>query len=606
VLWQHNPIEVEAALAGAPGRPPFPPITDRLAWEQVRATIGSVEAAALIARAESAAATPVPSLPATLFLQFQRAGERPGYETPNHARRSSLAALVLAECLEDQGRFLDPILDYAWAICEESTWVWPAHQSSLTDIQRFYLDLGAASTALTLAEASYLVGVRLDLLLAKRIRDEVDRRCLAPFLSRHDLWWMFNSAQHPVNNWTAVCVGGVVGAACYLEADNARLAEIIARGARSLTDYLATFDEDGGSSEGPGYWSYGFGLFTIVSHLVENRTGGQVCFLAGDQIQAIARYPVRTLLSPSVYVNFSDCDRDVRLIAPHLAYLAQRLAIPELGVLARSPVAEHQQHFPWGLRDLFWRPESDEQPLTLARDDFFRGMQWLIARDDPSDPNALVLAVKGGHNGEMHNQNDVGNVIVHVNQESLVADLGRGRYTRAYFGPERYEHLVNSSRGHSVPVVNGQLQEPGRERAAGFLARETSDQHSSLRLDLKAAYPPTADLASLERTVTLHREPSGGRVTLEDRVCFATRPGQFESVLTTFGAVEIGDDSVRIRGERGQLLVSFDPQVVTPRVEDIPDVDFDDGPVAVRRIVFALREPALEATVVLEMQESNP
>ena len=48
-----------------------------------------------------------------------------------------------------------------------------------------------------------------------------------------------------------------------------------------------------------------------------------------------------------------------------------------------------------------------------------------------------MLAAKGGHNGEMHNQNDVGNLIVHAFGESLVADLGRGRYTRAYFGPAR-------------------------------------------------------------------------------------------------------------------------------------------------------------------------
>jgi len=55
----------------------------------------------------------------------------------------------------------------------------------------------------------------------------------------------------------------------------------------------------------------------------------------------------------------------------------------------------------------------------------------------------------------MHNQNDVGNFIVHVNGESVIPDVGRGRYTKAYFGPERYQHFVNSSRGHSVPIVNG-------------------------------------------------------------------------------------------------------------------------------------------------------
>ena len=34
---------------------------------------------------------------------------------------------------------------------------------------------------------------------------------------------------------------------------------------------------------------------------------------------------------------------------------------------------------------------------------------WMVARYDPEDSQALVLAAKGGHNDEMHNQNDVGN-----------------------------------------------------------------------------------------------------------------------------------------------------------------------------------------------------
>ena len=67
---------------------------------------------------------------------------------------------------------------------------------------------------------------------------------------------------------------------------------------------------------------------------------------------------------------------------------------------------------------------------------------WMVARQAPEDPGALVLATKGGHNGELHNQNDVGNVIVHVETESVISDIGRGRYTKAYFGPERYEHIA--------------------------------------------------------------------------------------------------------------------------------------------------------------------
>ena len=103
----------------------------------------------------------------------------------------------------------------------------------------------------------------------------------------------------------------------------------------------------------------------------------------------------------------------------------------------------------------FWLPPPEPtEPPVSAKHDWFGGMMWMIARYDPSDPNTLTLAAKGGHNAEMHNQNDVGSIIVHVNGESVIAEIGRGRYTKDYFGPERYDHLANSSLGHSVPVVN--------------------------------------------------------------------------------------------------------------------------------------------------------
>ncbi len=61
---------------------------------------------------------------------------------------------------------------------------------------------------------------------------------------------------------------------------------------------------------------------------------------------------------------------------------------------------------------------------NLSRHDWFSGMMWMVARVDPGDPDALVLAAKGGNNQEMHNQNDVGNFIVHINGESIIPDIG--------------------------------------------------------------------------------------------------------------------------------------------------------------------------------------
>ena len=68
--------------------------------------------------------------------------------------------------------------------------------------------------------------------------------------------------------------------------------------------------------------------------------------------------------------------------------------------------------------------------------------------------------------GEPHNHNDVGSFLYYIGDEEIISDLGAGEYTKKYFGPERYEILCNSSRGHSVPVIEGKYQCAGREYGA--------------------------------------------------------------------------------------------------------------------------------------------
>ena len=62
-------------------------------------------------------------------------GRRTPWETAYFSRRARLCALVSAECVEHKGRFLDEIADTVWALCEESAWQLPAHNSYIRDTQ---------------------------------------------------------------------------------------------------------------------------------------------------------------------------------------------------------------------------------------------------------------------------------------------------------------------------------------------------------------------------------------------------------------------------------------------------------------------------------------
>ncbi len=587
MLNPYSPLELERILREENPAGPLPKATDRAAWEEIARRNGPEETGRRIAEAEKFAAQPVPALPASLFLEYKRTGERTGYETPCHERRNRLMALAIGECLEGQGRFLDTVLDTAWAICEESAWNYPAHISELPDPAFPQLDLLTGITTLLLAETDYLLGGQLEPRLGERLRYEVDRRAFTPFLTRHDSWWLFAPPGRAAN-WTGVCTGGIASAAVYLEKDPARLADILDLASRSLDHYLASFGSDGGSSEGPGYWSFGFSFFTLLAHLTEQRTNGRLNFFRDPQVEKAARFPLRTRLSPQNYLNFSDCDREVSLMTAHLAFLAERLNIPGLKALHPAVDGASGRHSPgWGLRAVAWKEDAAGEvvPDVPAAHEWFGDLQWMIARQNPADQDGLVLAGKGGHNGEMHNQNDVGSFIVHYKRESLIAELGRGRYTRAYFGPERYTHFVTSSLGHSVPVVNGQGQLFGRQYRASVVEHTATPALDRLILELKEAYPAEAGLESLKRSLSLYR--AEGRVELVDAAEFPGESGQLESVLLTFGQAEVGPEAVEIRGEQAVLRIDFNPAIVRASVETVRDVDLASGPTDIRRIIFA-------------------
>src|SRR5262249_47886291 len=190
MLGRSTAVVIEEASRGSPPQPLFPPADGRAAWTAIRHQLGPAATEEILASAVQAVGVPPSPLPATLYLEFMRNGAREGYEQPARRRRAHLWNLALAECLEADGRFTDGLLDGVWAICEESSGAWPAPQRELTDPDRPVIDLAVAMTALELAELNALLGSRLHPALGRRIQAEVDRRCLAPYLSRHDHWWL--------------------------------------------------------------------------------------------------------------------------------------------------------------------------------------------------------------------------------------------------------------------------------------------------------------------------------------------------------------------------------------------------------------------------------
>jgi hypothetical protein len=72
MLGRHDPASIERALNETSPPLPFPPASDRTAWEGVREAVGEEQFSELFIRAESDAQAEIPRLPATLYLEFSR------------------------------------------------------------------------------------------------------------------------------------------------------------------------------------------------------------------------------------------------------------------------------------------------------------------------------------------------------------------------------------------------------------------------------------------------------------------------------------------------------------------------------------------------------
>lgn len=508
---------------------PFPTAADRAAWHALPETLRRAH----IAAAERHRGREWPSLPATLFMEYRRTGNRSHYERIHFERRNALASLVIAACMEGTDRFLDDIVNGLWALCEESFWGVPAHNQAcrfpdapLPDTSERVFDLFAGETASLLAWTHYLLADALDgvsPVICDRMRREVRERLIDPYLARDDFWWMgLNSAQSPdaprrVNNWNPWCNSNALVAALLLEEDRTRRSAVVGKALRSLDAFLATYHADGGCDEGPSYWGRAGGSLFDCLELLYSASGGQIDVYDEPLIAEIGRYLYRVFIGGENYfINFADGGARVDICADLVYRYGQRIGDENLMALGSSA---HHLHRRTGrippltgsllrvLPALFHYAQIDAAtiPPPYVRDVWLDGIEVMAAREQGGTDRGLYVAAKGGHNNESHNHNDVGQFLVFCDGEPLFIDVGVETYTARTFSPQRYEIWTMQSAYHNLPTVGGAQQAAGREFAAREVVWEADDSHAQLSLDIAAAYPSEAGVETWRRVVRLDR-----------------------------------------------------------------------------------------------------
>jgi hypothetical protein len=557
---------------------PYPTWSDRAAWSALPA-----EAAAAVRKAAAGyEGKPYQPLPASLFLEYARTGNRAHFEGVQFGRRSHLRSLVLQECCEGKGRLLDQIADGVWTICEESFWGIPAHMGTqkrgvgLPDVNEPIIDLFAAETAAGLAWIDYLVGPQLDTvnkLIRERLEAEVERRVLAVYRAREDFGWMGLKNNSPVNNWNPWINSNVLTCTLLLDQDAARRAQLTHKILTSLDRFLDSYHEDGGCDEGPGYWSRaGASLFENLD-LVRSAGGGAIDYFDVPLVRQIGAYIYRAQIAGDWFVNFADAPARVHpdgsLVYRYGKAVQDRDMMAFGASLARGG-AVSLESFGRALPSLFGRVELSKAGARdpLVREAWMPGIGVAAARVKAGSAEGFYFAAQGGHNAESHNHNDVGNFVVYHDGEPVLIDVGVETYTAKTFSAKRYEIWTMQSAYHNLPTINGVMQAAGRQYAARDVTFRSAGASAEFAAEIAAAYPKEAGVAKWARTIGLDRTKNA--ISITDRYTLNAAGGIEMSLMTPLVVKQEGPRQLLFG--KVQLTLTG-PRTPVVRIEEIPIAD---------------------------------
>ena len=496
---------------------PFPIASDREAYEKLPAHIKQE----IIEEGERYLGYEYPVIRATDFMNFKRTGNRVAYEDLFFARRHALNGLLLAECVEYQGRFLDDIINGIFVICEESGWQLPPHNSYIRDTPQLILpdatnpvvDLFAAETGALLALAGTLLKDALDMVspfIATRIQHELSTRIITPYLTRH-FWWM-GKGEEPMCNWTVWCTQNVLITVFAGAFDDQTRRAVFQKAAASCDYFLKDYGDDGCCDEGAQYYRHaGLCLFGALDIL--NRVSGG-CFVPlfqWEKIQNIASYILNVHVDDKYYFNFADCSpvagragvREFLFGKATGQEALMRFAAKDFqtqGYLYTDEVNRINLYY--RLKTLFTYEEImryDASAPILHKDIYYPSVGLFIVHD-----GVLSLAVKAGDNDDSHNHNDTGSITLYKNGKPVLVDIGVESYTQKTFSPNRYEIWTMQSGYHNLPTINGLDEKDGSSYRATNVKAELTGNTPEISMELATAYP-LPDI-SYHRSVSLDKQ----------------------------------------------------------------------------------------------------
>ena len=508
------------------------------------------------------------SLPASAFAEFKKTGNRTHYESLMFEKRRQLAALVMAELIEGQYRFMPDIINGLQSTLEETWWGLPAHYK--TEVPRTEdqtVDLFNAETAALIAYTRHVLSDEIghfSSLLVQRIDQEISRRILQPALTTK-YWWKTAGM-----NWNPWICSNWLACVLFCEHDDQRRQASLDQIVKACEAFMAAYPADGGCDEGPHYWDRAAASLFETLYLLQANTQHPAPGTHHPKLLAMESYIYKMYIGNGYAVNFADAHGNRAMLNINIGY-PFGLMTSDKTMCQYAAWVGQQEDVLHQAAQLY--NKSGNWP-SLGRELIFLKHIQAFLREEPREPHLNevwlpdlqimttrepFVAMKGGHNGESHNHNDVGSFIVYPNGTPLLIDPGVGEYTSKTFSGQRYDIWTMQSDYHNLPRINGYSQHDGKQ----YKARVVSHKTGQLTLDISSAYPAEAQIQQWLRTVKVQKGKS-----VEITEDFALKAYQAPTQLMLITTIEPQLTKAGIM-TLGSHTINYNAKQLTPEVEDL-------------------------------------
>lgn len=580
---------------------PYPDYTDRIGWNQL---LGHYKEE-YIRRGETYLNYEWKIIKATDYLEYERSGDQTVMEIPFGKNNKALSDLFMAEMAEGEGRFIDQIINGVFYCCEMTSWSFSAHLwmqkegGYLPNYQERLIEMGCGNLASLLAYIYYYLKPSFDkvnLLIAKRLRHELQVRILDPYMNEQYHWMAFNLFPgNSVNNWNPWNNFHVLQCFFLLENKRDRLAKAVYKTMTSVDHYINYIYDDGACKEGTFYWGYAAGKLYDYLQILYDGTSGAISIFDQPIIRNMGEYIVNSYVGNGWVVNFADATAKERVDEDLIfrygkavkSSIMTRFAvhIKQLSTLDTAPSGDIFRLF----QTLLYQKELEKVDGLYETSVY----SWYPKTEFcyMSNKNGFFVAAKGGYNKESHNHNDVGTFSLYQNTTPIFLDVGVGTYTRKTFSPERYSIWTMQSDYHNLPAINGISQCFG----ANYKATEVKfePKYMFFSANIATAYPSKANVKKWIRSYRLKKDS----LEIEDSFLLSKASEPNRIYFLTWGNVDISvPGAITIVVKEEKVLLSYANELLVPSVETISINDprlFNVWGKQIHRISLCAREQTL-------------